>query len=124
MKRKQLKNLENIPVKKLKFVEPSDFDINEYIDEHINKYTEKFIKKSMAEFSLLESLKIGFLAHLKNDDKETPFEYSTSGNQYQLSELQKKAVDIFKYQVQNKGYKVSIIKDAKGRYTDFTIKVE
>jgi hypothetical protein len=120
MKRKQRNELNNIPTKILPKLNVS-FNLDDYINEHVNAFIETFTKKCKKEFMLLDHLTNGFLDHLKNDST-LPFEYSTIGSPYQLSEVQQKAIDIFKSKIEPKGYVVSISeKDTCRSWTKYSI---
>jgi hypothetical protein len=123
MKRKQVDKLDNIPIKKYPKSDDT-FNIDDYINEYINDFTETFTKKCKNEFMLLDILTDGFIDHLEND-VTTPFEYSTNGTPFQLSELQQKAIDIFRSKIKPKGYVVSVTKkDSSSRYTTYSIVVK
>ena len=123
MKRKQDNKLNDIPTKKITKLDV-EFNLNDYIEEHINEFAETFTKKCKKEFKLLDLLTDGFLDHLKNNPT-TPFKYSTIGVPFQLSELQQKAIDIFKSKIEPKGYLVSVSKtDTCSRYSNYSIVVK
>ena len=130
MKRKHSNILENIPNKKfrkdkLKELEKlRNFNIDKYIEEHIKEYTESFIKTSKEEFAALDQLTSDFLKYLEKDNQYKPFTYSIMGSPYQLSELNKKVIDIFKLELEYKGYSVCVIKEVSSRYTSYSITVD
>ena len=95
----------------------SEFDLKKYIKEkvndHMKEYTKNFTETATKDFSLLEKLRESFQAHLKSE-RVGPFRYhiyssGTSEFGFKLSDLTQIAIDIFKFEIQRKGYDMRII---------------
>ena len=119
-KRKNL--LEDIPEKK-KLSKIVEFNLDEYIKKKINTDNLKFTEKCKKEFSLLDKLTSGFLSYLKKDNN-MPYEFSCMGSPYDLSKLQEKAIEVFTFQIEKKGYNIEIHQESTSRYCSYRITVQ